>query len=383
MIQEKFNLNWQTYSDHLRAMLHNMRKSNYLSDVTLVCDDEKQLKAHKIVLSASSAVFKSIIDNLPRDSSVIELKEIHHQELDEILQFIYLGVVNIDKERMDKFLSVARNLKIKEICDEETYNTLGDRKDSLKEEKVYEKEKTSKFDRNDNRVAKIVFSAKGTKIVYTEDTKNNVIEDTKSILEEEETKVILDPPEADTKVIAIQVDGNYACNVCEVKFHYQRDLIQHNKVYHANGMMYCCDQCDYRNKNKSKIREHRESEHEGIRYNCPSCDYKAKRPSHLRFHVEAIHEKIRYMCKQCDHEFTAKENLTRHVQAQHEKLKYSCSACKAQFVDKGILRRHILSQHEGIRYPCPQCDHMATSKAGSKEHIKRKHPVCDESIKIE
>ena len=52
MHQEKYNFNWHAYSDHLREMLHEMMKSNELTDVTLVCDDKRQIKAHKIVLSA-------------------------------------------------------------------------------------------------------------------------------------------------------------------------------------------------------------------------------------------------------------------------------------------------------------------------------------------
>ena len=49
---------WNTYSDHLREMLHQMKKSNEFTDVTLVCDDMRQFQAHKVVLSACSSVFK-------------------------------------------------------------------------------------------------------------------------------------------------------------------------------------------------------------------------------------------------------------------------------------------------------------------------------------
>ena len=52
MNQEKYNLNWHTYSDHLREMLHEMMKSDDLTDVTLVCDDKRQFKAHKKMLAA-------------------------------------------------------------------------------------------------------------------------------------------------------------------------------------------------------------------------------------------------------------------------------------------------------------------------------------------
>ena len=61
MIQETFDLTWHTYTDHLREMLHDMMYANELTDVTLVSDDKKQFKAHKVILSASSPVFKSIV----------------------------------------------------------------------------------------------------------------------------------------------------------------------------------------------------------------------------------------------------------------------------------------------------------------------------------
>ena len=82
MHQEKYNLNWHTYSDHLREMLHEMMKSNELTDVTLISDDKIQFKAHKTVLAACSPVFKSIIHELPQNSSVIYLRGIKHQEID-------------------------------------------------------------------------------------------------------------------------------------------------------------------------------------------------------------------------------------------------------------------------------------------------------------
>ena len=95
MNQEKYNLNWHTYSDHLREMLHEMMKSNELTDVTLVCDDKRQFKAHKIVLSACSSVFKSIFNDLPQNCPVIYLKGIQHQEMESLLEFMYLGISTV------------------------------------------------------------------------------------------------------------------------------------------------------------------------------------------------------------------------------------------------------------------------------------------------
>ena len=111
----KFNLKWETYSDHLRDMLHALMISDELTDITLVSDDKESVRAHKIVLSACSSVFKNIIDELPQNNSVIYLRGIQHQEIESILQFMYLGVATINPDRMNEFLNVAKCLEVKEI----------------------------------------------------------------------------------------------------------------------------------------------------------------------------------------------------------------------------------------------------------------------------
>ena len=62
---DKYTLNWNTFTDHLQLMFKDLYEQDKYSDVTLVCDDQTQFKAHKIVLSACSPVFKKIIDSNP------------------------------------------------------------------------------------------------------------------------------------------------------------------------------------------------------------------------------------------------------------------------------------------------------------------------------
>ena len=62
-----------------------------------------------------STVFKNIIESLPQNSSVIYLRGIQHQEMESILEFMYLGVATFYQVRMNEFLNVAKNLEIKEI----------------------------------------------------------------------------------------------------------------------------------------------------------------------------------------------------------------------------------------------------------------------------
>ena len=77
------------------------------SDVTLVTEDKKQIKANINILSACSPIFKDILKKEKVSSTVMYLRGIQYSEMDSIMQFIYLGEATFYEERMDEFISVA------------------------------------------------------------------------------------------------------------------------------------------------------------------------------------------------------------------------------------------------------------------------------------
>ena len=123
---KKLSISWETYTDHLREMLHDMRSSNELTDVTLVSEDMKQFKAHRVVLNACSPVFKSMKSDNYFSSTYIFMRGIQSHEMESILQFIYLGQATINKDRIKEFLRVARSLEVKELSkDIENFHDVG------------------------------------------------------------------------------------------------------------------------------------------------------------------------------------------------------------------------------------------------------------------
>ena len=114
-MDEKYTLNWHTFSDHLKLIFKDLYQEGRYADVTLVCEDQTQFKAHKIVLSACSPVFKKIIDNNPSQHPLIYLRGIQSYEMESILQFMYLGEGKFYYERMAEFIKVAKDLEVKEI----------------------------------------------------------------------------------------------------------------------------------------------------------------------------------------------------------------------------------------------------------------------------
>ena len=58
MHQEKYSVAWNTYSVHLKSMMKELMMNEDFSDVTLVTEDKKYIKAHMNILGAASPFFK-------------------------------------------------------------------------------------------------------------------------------------------------------------------------------------------------------------------------------------------------------------------------------------------------------------------------------------
>jgi len=113
-MSDKFNVTWNTFSSHGQELFQDLMKSQKFSDVTLVSCDQYHFEAHKFILSACSSIFKSLLSSNPKNP-FIYLRGVNRQEVESILQFMYLGEAKISHDRIDTFLNVAKDLNIKEI----------------------------------------------------------------------------------------------------------------------------------------------------------------------------------------------------------------------------------------------------------------------------
>ena len=74
MHPEKYSLTWHTYSDHLKNMMKELMMNEDFSDVTLVTEDKKEIKANINILSACSPVFKGILKKEKNSSLIMYLR---------------------------------------------------------------------------------------------------------------------------------------------------------------------------------------------------------------------------------------------------------------------------------------------------------------------
>eukprot|EP00092_Neocalanus_flemingeri_P016565 GFUD01017925.1.p1 GENE.GFUD01017925.1~~GFUD01017925.1.p1 ORF type:complete len:335 (-),score=111.39 GFUD01017925.1:101-1105(-) len=109
---EKFCLRWNDFESNISGAFRELREDKDFFDVTLACDDD-QLQAHKVILSACSPFFRTILRRNKHEHPLLYLKGVKYADLVSVLNFMYQGEVNVAQEELNSFLAVAEDLKVK------------------------------------------------------------------------------------------------------------------------------------------------------------------------------------------------------------------------------------------------------------------------------
>ena len=124
---EKFCLKTVDYQSNISKSFKSLRTQEHFCDVTLVGEDFRQVTAHKVVLSSCSEYFKRILlNNNSHSSPILCLGGLNEKDLNNILDYIYMGELQIYQEEIDRFLDIAQKLKLHGLVQQE--NLMADTK---------------------------------------------------------------------------------------------------------------------------------------------------------------------------------------------------------------------------------------------------------------
>jgi len=112
MANEKFCLRWNDFESNISVAFRELRDDKDFFDVTLACDED-QIQAHKVILSACSPFFRSVLRKNPHAHPLLYLKGVKFGDLQSVLNFMYHGEVNVAQEELNSFLAVAEELRVK------------------------------------------------------------------------------------------------------------------------------------------------------------------------------------------------------------------------------------------------------------------------------
>ena len=108
---EKFNLKWNDFQSNVSRSFGFFRNEKYLQDITLVSEDFHTVSAHKLVLSACSEYFRNILQKTnSNQQTLLCLDGVRSSDLKNV--YVYEGEVKIYQEDLDRFLNVAKKLKL-------------------------------------------------------------------------------------------------------------------------------------------------------------------------------------------------------------------------------------------------------------------------------
>ncbi|XP_045783943.1 protein tramtrack, beta isoform-like isoform X4 [Maniola jurtina] len=109
---EQFSLRWNDFHANLSQSFQALLEGEDLVDVTLAAGGQ-YVHAHKLILSVCSPYFKELFKMNPCEHPIVILKDVAHQELRQLLQFMYRGEVHVRTQELSAFLHTAELLQVK------------------------------------------------------------------------------------------------------------------------------------------------------------------------------------------------------------------------------------------------------------------------------
>ena len=110
---EKLCLQWNEFPKIVRSAFEELRDDLDLTDVTLVCNDGKQVEAHKVVLASTSPFFMELFKRNKHPHPLVFMKGVKGDDLVAMTEFLYTGETNVDQRNLDVFLMLADDLGLK------------------------------------------------------------------------------------------------------------------------------------------------------------------------------------------------------------------------------------------------------------------------------
>ena len=233
---EKFCLKWNDFHSNASKSFGMLRNEEYLQDVTLVGDDHKQILAHKLVLSACSDYFQDIFKNNKHSHPLLCLDNANIHDLNNILDYVYNGEVQIYQEDLDRFLTIAQRLKLQGLLTD-------DKKEKIDEDKIQEEVNEVKLEETISR-GKLSRERKISEV-------QNVSKDTTVAAISINQEDIAHVSEKLNEHIETCEDGSFKCKLCGKTENKRRDAMRYHIETHMEGLSYTCPICQksFRSKN--------------------------------------------------------------------------------------------------------------------------------------
>ena len=172
----------------------------------------------------------------------------------------------------------------------------------------------------------------------------------------------------------------HECEVCKMKFKWERVLDNHVRNIHNTSRKILCEFCDSVFLDKLSLSKHVKDEHKEKKHKLlKTCDFCGNmlQEENLPMHIREVHENASMVkCGHCDKTFVKKSTLKKHLLTIHIRTKHQCEQCESSFTTIHNLKRHEKFVHElkGTKnFRCETCGKCFLSNDSLQKHVKHLH----------
>ena len=252
---EKFCLKWNDFQLNIGSSFADLRKNPDFSDVTLVCEENHQIEAHRVILSACSPLINSMLKENKHSHPMIYMRGLKAKDLEAIIDFIYQGEANIYQEDLETFLALAEELQLKGLAPSG---------DELQKQKVVANQKPKVNKSRGNNFPPM------EQVPYTnteefESLMDNSLMENKSLVATDIAKVIL-PVDGNKEGIDSQIETmmeringgeyNWKFTVCGKMTKGSQTQMKRHVEVHLEGLSYPCTQCGKVSRSSNCLNRH-------------------------------------------------------------------------------------------------------------------------------
>jgi len=287
---EKFCLRWNDFQQNITTVFGALKDDTEFADVTLACEDGQQVEAHKVILAASSPFFQNLLRRNKHPHPLIYMRGVAAEDLKSVIDYIYYGEANVQKERMEFFMQIAQELQIKGL-------SLGEN-----EAKVVQKNVASMqhfMETNDENIEPNMFYPKDTSITEEVSDTDDEIEKHAAILEKHWSSTAGEKTQLKPREDLQKNEAGSDMDFEQVPLNEQIGLNEQIKLMIGPGLSMgvkqrnsMCKVCG-KESSWSNIKDHIESKHiEGISIPCGLCDKAFKTRKVLKHHHRQAHSSV-------------------------------------------------------------------------------------------
>ena len=238
---EKFCLKWNDFQQNVSKTFSQLRQQTELFDVTLVSSDQKQVSAHRLVLSACSEFFKNIFYSNTHSHPLLYLDGVDSAEVNLLLDYVYNGEVKIYQEFLDRFLEIANKFKLDGLL------ATGD-VDS-KPSEIFKQDPNEFYHTDLETIGRKNFN------IHDENVKDRSMKVMNQSFEANNSEI-------DSKFdeLVLRENNTWRCTVCEKTSNSKFNIKRHLEI-HLSGLSYDCHICGKNLRSSNALQLHKSRMH--------------------------------------------------------------------------------------------------------------------------